>query len=200
MLENKINPDDYSARFQDCICRYKGEPVRVNVHGRTRFELIFLDRRDPITINPTDKDFDISSIPMGYFNHNGRAMSCVRSSRRRYTQGVTQRNVTFYDLRGQATPEPISIYSGSIREMVLGNYPSAEKAIQSLRSGDCESVAISRRISLEYIRTEIINIFVSHKLLGWIPPHKDYAVIEDSKISRILSEELRELGIETKGK
>lgn len=200
MLKNKINPDDYAARFQDTICRYKGEPYRVMVESRSRFTLIPINGRgEMIHINPKDENFDVSSIPMGYMNHNGTAVSCVRTSRRRYTQGVTQRNVSFYSVSGQELPNgAISIYSGAVHEMVMGNYPKIENILKSLRSGSCTSMAGSRRIAFEINRMGVISIYVMYRMLGWIPPEKDYVVVEDSKISSILCDELRELGLNIK--
>lgn len=201
MLKNKINPDDYSARFNDSICRFKGEPYRVQVHSRTRFDLIPLTNRgDVITINPQDDDFDISSIPMGYMNHNGIAVSCVRRSQRRYTQGVTQRNVSFFSISGERSPnhDGISVYSTAVHAMVMNSYPSVESAIETLRSGKAQSIAISRRVALEINRMGVISVYVMYRMLGWIPPEKDYVVLEDSKVSEVLRDELSSLGMKCK--
>lgn len=164
---------DLSQRLDQTICRYKGAPFYVRYNNQRQFRLYKLSEiktQKYIDIFADDPDFDISTIPLGYFNYDLNYVSYVRRIPQRiYKQGVTVDSLRFCDLNDK--PIALNPYIPSFEEMVMDIYPSLPKIFKDIEKEIDRPIekAVSRNIALKLIpKIRIIEVFFKTEKVGWI--------------------------------
>lgn len=178
--------EDANLRLRGTIVLYRNKPVRVfEVLANSSSEVV-LKINDCLSgknlhIILTDPDLDIRSISsmLGYMNYNcampgitglhKEAVYVQRSPSRISQQGLCQRNtripvvIPFDMSKFRHTPalETVSVQP-YFYDMITGNYPSFNQALDSLSDTQVKSVAFSRNFAI--IRTgEVMyrNIYIA---------------------------------------
>lgn len=188
---------DLSQRLDSTICRYKGFPYFVRVTGRllSLYHLSKInklkslsDDNPALVINPNDELFDISTVPLGYFQSGKQVIYASRRPQRIYKQGLSSDSITFRGLND--TNAVGSIFSKQFESMILGDYPSLNHALESLKIEKeiAVEIAISRDVALKLnpqLRT--IRVFYKNEEMGWLMEGTDIVVVPSVEKGWIIS-------------
>lgn len=187
---------DLSQRLDQTICRYKGVPFYVRYIAPMTFRLYKLDetnsRSKYTDIQSTDVDFDISTIPLGYFNYTPNNVTYARRiPQRLYKQGVTPDSLRFTDLNDRAIA--LNPYSSDFEKMVMGIYPPLNKIFTDIKSEQEIPIekAVSRDIALKLIpKIRIIEVFFKMEKVGWINEGTNTVIVTAAEKGWIVSKYL----------
>lgn len=206
----KIPSRDLALKLNDTICRYKKEPVWVRVSDG----LLYLYHLDEVntsgrffaTIKSTDPDLDVASVPLGYYQgegkNNHKVFYLTRIPLRKVKQGLplnairgTQVGDDGLELRGKNH----SFLNKSFIRMIKNEYPKLSDSMKMLRglhskdSSQIYQVALSRDIAIEINQMGIINVHYKKLFVGWIQPDKNTVHIPKSELSWVISRYLSQL-------
>lgn len=203
-MKNKFLQQDYQARLDNCICRYKGKPVRLRVMERGRFLCSRLTQRrmgpgDEFEIEGEDEFLDVSTIPLGYCQVSPDTVYYVtRRPLRRWKQGVDDEGVLWRTLGDQ--PVRASLFTENVEAMILGVYPSLEEVIQKFqKDGVSQQAAISRDVALRYDgNMQLIYVYYRGDEVGWMQVTSKIVNIPSSDKGWIISQYLQNFSWEVR--
>lgn len=195
---------DLAQKLDGTICRYKGDPVLVRVDDAVLNLYPVTDTRGKriARINPSDPDFDIAGVPLGYIQSadNINVWYLSRIPVRRTKQGLEPRSVRVRNISGtnvdHKTPAQIVIYTEGFKQMVLNQYIPLGDAMKLLRdrwasdSTPAWQVAISRNIALGIDKQGIIKVFYKTEYVGWIAPDQFTVNVKADAFSWVVSKYL----------
>ena len=178
----KYLPQDLTARLDDSVCRYRGEPVYVRVNGdRLRLFDLTNMQKWKWEIIYTDPEFDISSPLLGYMNtdvinlSNNKCYYVRRKPVRRYKQGFNLVASTFSMLDGTLERKrDISslMYSKGMKECITGVYPTLDQVLdffkKNFKPGETLEAAVTREIALQVGKNGVVNVFYKEFEVGWM--------------------------------
>lgn len=191
-------PDrDLSQRLDSSVCRYKGIPYFVRYAGKntlTLYDLCHPNEKAVMEIKSNDPYFDISTIPLGYYQvEKNRVVYITRRPYRRYKQGIDADMLNMFSLReNRSLGHAFSIFHPGFRDMIMGDYPSVENALRDLRNSKVKmEMAISREAALEWVpELRVIHVFYKNTLVGWIPEGSRTVIVPNGEMAWIVSQNL----------
>lgn len=138
------NVTDTSMRLKGTIIRYRGLPVYVESCYDNLYMMVspIHDRGNdsPITVHSSDKELDISSVPLGWANFEDYSIFLMRSARNSQKQGMSPSSIVYFDptVRSDRNTNRFRFENRaelySIGDCILGKYPSF-KTVLKMRSG-----------------------------------------------------------------
>ncbi len=187
-------PDrDLSQRLDQTICRYDEFPYYVRYAGKNTLYLYKIgDRNGQVvkSIDAKDEKFDVSSIPLGYFQVNkSRVAYASRRPNRMYKQGVSADNLQTTLILGSSPMMMPTIYCQGFEDMILNNYPDVDTAINTLRNKEQDTeVAISRDTALQWNSgLKLIFVYFKEEQVGWIVPDTKIVIVKSYELAWIVS-------------
>lgn len=196
-------PDkDLSQRLDHSICRYKGDPVYIRYAGTgTLFGYDLTNKADSgnpkYKIDANDPNFDISTIPMGYFQASKNTVMYVsRKPGRIYKQGVNSDSLVCISLNKAGNREwDGSIYTAAFRDMILDKYPPLHASIKRMRvSTNRLEIAVTRDIAIEWVpELLIIQVYFKNELIGFLPQDTMTVIIPSTEKAWVMTKYLSEL-------
>lgn len=147
-MEKYLNRNDLHMRLHGTLCLWKGEPVKVHVddtpgYPETSITVQPLNKGGFEVIDYTSDEFTSHGIKLGYVNYECFAYFVSRLPIRRNMQGLTTGNISV----SHGGPKAV-LFSKSIRDCVLGKYPSIKEAMIKFVNVSTTSVAISRNFAI----------------------------------------------------
>lgn len=191
------DPSDIYRYLNGTICMYDGKPVYVGHDGQDKMLTLYnpVGKNDIICKIPYDDPlFDVESPRLGYMEKGEIVHYVMRVPQRQFSQGLTQRNVVFYDIDGQESMKMGNrpLLSQEFVDMLLGRYRPFEESLELLDRQ--KEVALSRDIAMKsegkpgdwprsvYIRGLKVGYVVGNKRTVIVP-----SVSNGSLISKMLS-------------
>jgi hypothetical protein len=183
---------DLSQRLDMTVCRYDGHPYYVRYRERGQLQLYDLKsggKKLALTIDPNDEKFNISTVPLGYVQTSPDSVAYLsRRPNRVYKQGIHSDALNTRFL----TPEyrhSFSMISEAFENMVLGQYPRLQDALEVLRRSEIDKeIAIDRNIALKVIASlKLIHVYYKGEVSGWIIPDTSIVVIPSSEMAWVVS-------------
>lgn len=186
-------PDrDLSQRLDQTICRYENFPYFIRYAGAGTLHLYYLTKRggDPVrTIDATDQKFDVSSVPLGYFQVTAnRVAYATRRPHRMYKQGLSPDSVTMSYLPGSQAMMA-GLYCQGMEDMILGKYPDLDRAMRFLRESSQDTeIAISRDTALKWnSNLKLIFVYFKGDEVGWIAPGTNTVIVKSYELGWVVS-------------
>ena len=144
-MHNMIGENDLAARLDHSFNRYRGYPVYVRVANKKTLNLYKPSEAQegavPFEkINPYDKEFDVSSIKLGYFPHKGKVYYLKRLGLRRFVQGIQERSCSYEPLpvseikNTSGNPVKSILFSKDFEDGVTGNYDNLDTVLKRFAS------------------------------------------------------------------
>lgn len=204
----KYNDRDLSQRLDHTICRYRGLPYYVRHDGDDLLLLYDLEqtRGNPVhRIHSSDTDFDISTVPLGYFQVTpDTVIRVTRLPHRRFKQAIDADSIRYEFLPKTNHTERFSMFCAGFKDMIIDNYPNPLKVLERFKntrfiSGTGPEVAISRDIALQYsVDMGHTNVYFKNEnpACGWIPKNSKTIVVPNSEKAWIISMYLTPFGLE----
>lgn len=189
----KFPERDLSQRLDQTVCRYKGFPYYVRYHDIGVLALYSLTNRSKIIhrISPDDIDFDVSSLPLGYYQQSDNSVIyCSRKPQRLYKQGITVDGLAYARLPGSINLGiGINIFCQGFVDMVTEKYPPLEVALEHLRRTEGNSeICISRDIALKWnYNLRIIVVHYKNEEAGWIPDGAKKVIVPTKEQGWVIS-------------
>lgn len=145
------DPNDIYRYLNGSICMYDRQPVYVGADGAdTTLTLYSLVGKNEVIkkINHDDPLFDVESPRLGYIERDGFVFYPVRTPQRQFSQGLTNRNVVFYEIDGRLSTKVHNktLLTKEFRDMLLNHYRPFEESMDLLSSQ--KEVAFSRDIAM----------------------------------------------------
>lgn len=177
-MYNKYRPQDFTPRLDSSICMYKKVPyyLRVREDSFTLHKLCDMGLRQEetksITIDSSDPDLDISTVPLGYFFYCKKYAAYVeRIPVRKYKQPVSTINCRAHALtsKGYIRIDAEYMYCQEFEDSILGKFPSFANACNLLKGGVVASVPLHRDIAI-VSRAGIYVVYYKREEVGWITP------------------------------
>lgn len=171
--------EDCMMRLNRTLCRYKGEPVYVEVYpddptNTVRLTPVPYDakKRRALTIKTTDPGFVHKSPELGYVNYTWGdkrdAFYYARSPKRKQQQGLSSANVDVFNEHG---PRFSDVWlSKEFRDTIVGVYPSYEYALKTVMEGDVKGVAIHRSACIRRIDGHNVCLFFKERMVAMYHP------------------------------
>lgn len=126
-------------------------------------------------------------FPLGMVNYKGTAYYCQRTPNRRTEQGlvnsmVIKDRVELSNMPGAPSPSGLWL-SAEFREMILGNYPTAQECIDGLNNPKIANDAVAFHRDFAFIRGPIDLLFLGYKsaVVGLLPNNDLSTVKLDKK-------------------
>ena len=200
MGEAYLNQDDARMRLGGSICRWKGEPVFVNIDGEDgrsdSVVISFFDgsgRREK-RVRYTSKYFDYGAFPLGYMNT--QEVGCIYLSRmpmRRQKQGLTYNNTIFL----QSGMNAVRNYFPSVElyKCIMGDYPSFHAAQKSMIDG-IVGVAVDREIGFNKQDDNVYGMYYRGRLVGHYMPSNRTTTLLDTPSTSIVVQALSRIGLD----
>lgn len=167
---------DLDQKINKTVCRYDGVPYFCRTMNGSHVILYHLtDNLEFKTITVDDDRFDVSSIPLGYYQATPDVVEFMeRKPHRKWKQGIDETNVTVTTISREIPYRPtcrFGLYTQGFINSVTGKFPDMMTALGTLRNKDHNSqIAISRDIAIEWIADlQIIHVYYKTKLVGFIP-------------------------------
>lgn len=197
-MKCNIIPKDIPQKIGESIFRYKGFPYYCRDAGGNRLALYNLwniQGEYVQMIDYQDKDFDFSSVPLGYVNVKDYV--CVayimRTPVRKVKQGINNHNTKYYNLPGVKPCGGLNyvLFSKAFTDMVMDKYPSLEEAMTKLRKlQEPGGIAITRSIALSIDEQDIIKVYYKNQYVGWIQPGKFTVHVKGNDLGWVISKYL----------
>lgn len=195
---------DIAQKMDNCLFRYKGQPVWVRHAGSDQVALY--NSMEPngnnfATVAYNDKDLDFDSIPLGYVNYSPfkSVYYLKRIPVRKVRQGINDHNVRMSKL-GSGMPGSVNniLRSKAFVDMVNSRYPTLEDSLIKLRKMVKENhensfepmIAISDRIGLVIDAQSIIRVFYKQQYVGWMEPQKNVVHVKSDDLGWVVSKYL----------
>ncbi len=148
MAEKIGDRHDIGMRLNETLCRYDGDAVCVYTNAYLdddTIDVTFLkDGSIKKGIKISDKKFDYSSPKVGYIQSNKNCGFMTRAPIRSQKQGLSKGNI--YYNNGRISNQ--MFLSGSMHNMIVGEYPTYLRAIKKIIKGGYNGVAISRSFAI----------------------------------------------------
>lgn len=153
--------EDYAYadnRLRNTLISYKGYPVFVRgINGRGVIDGEFIGTRQfnglPIHIN----DCDVTPIPLGYLNKQGRATYLERIPSRYYRQGLTRDTIYFKNGRR------LDLFEKELAKTVQNIYPKFEDCVELVFNNECVSWAFARKFAIGKLRANSKEITLAYR-------------------------------------
>ena len=172
--------EDCQMRLNRTLCRYKGEPVYVEVYNEDPLNTVRLTpipydakKRRSLRVPTTDPDFVHRSPELGYVNYprGGEKQDCyyyARSPKRRQQQGLSAGNV---DVLNEHGPSFSDIWmTDAFRNLIVNIYPKYEQALKSVLDGDVKGVAFHRHVCIRRIDGHNVSLFFKERMVAMYHP------------------------------
>lgn len=194
----KFPERDLSQRLDSTVCRYKGFPYWVRYVNRGVLGLYSLasgGKKCVHEISPTDENFDISTVPLGYVQITPDTVVYMsRRPNRIYKQGLSSDAISYKFTNGNSFKVSPNFFNEAFERMVIGNYPDLRDVLINLRRSETEKeIAISRDIALKYnpnLKIIILYFKGEDNEVGWIVPDTNIVIVPSSEKGWIVSNHL----------
>lgn len=196
-MKNKIGENDLVARLDHSINRYRGAPVFTRVASRKVLNLYKPSNigGEPIAkISPWDDDFDIESIPLGYFPLEGKIFYVSRTPSRRYVQGVSEKSCTYEEIPGSLIKgrQPYVVraifQSTAFEEIVSGKVFDVDQVLAELnRTPGYAEGCLNRDVALAKNELGVVSVFYKNTLVGWMKPNTKVVHVDNQEMGWIIS-------------
>lgn len=194
----KFPERDLSQRLDSTVCRYKGFPYWVRCVNRGVISLYSLSsggKKCLYEINPSDIDFDISTVPLGYVQITQDIVVYMsRRPNRLYKQGLSADACSYKFTPGNNFKVNATFFNQAFEKMVCGEYPDLRDVLHNLRKSEVEKeVAISRDIALKYnpnLKIIVIYFKGEDNEVGWIVPDTNIVIVPSSEKGWVVSNHL----------
>lgn len=186
----KIPAADLSARLDNTICMYEGKPVHVRFEGGNLLNIRPLGSRENGKIIPSDDDnFDVSSPPLGYIQSGSNVVYLTRRPSRIFKQGLCAETIHYATINKNPNVRLPSFNSVGMADMISGNYPNVDTAIEKLyRDGTDQEIAISRDVALKLNpKLRIIYVFYKNEEVGFMIEGKKRVLVPSLENSWVVS-------------
>jgi len=146
-------------------------------------------KADPFVVDYRSDDVDISSIPLGYVNHNGKAHYLERHPFRKNAQGASPSNIV-------NAGDYNVFYSDSMDVLINNNYPSFMDALSKIEEDEVESIAFSRIFALKRndLNKRLVEVLLRKRPIGFVMG-KSISLYESPERSFIVKK-LTQAGVE----
>lgn len=178
-----FSQEDVQMRFNRTICRYKKEPVYVEVNIRDPLNVVkitSIPQKGPnafrqFQVLTTDPDFVHRSPELGYVNYKWRNLNdayyFVRAPKRMQQQGLSHNNV---DALNEHGPSFSDVWTSEMfRNMIVGVYPDYETSKQFVLEGDVKGVAFHRHACIRRLDGNNISLFFRERMVAMYHPRMD---------------------------
>ena len=133
---------DYArSRLCDSLIRNEeGEPIYVNSIRENGYveATTLLGEHNSLKLSK----INVLPVPLGWCNWKHRSFYLVRLPERRWRQGLRQNCLR---TTNATRVRPPSIYSISMRNTIVGNYPTLEECVEFVDNEESQEMAFSRR-------------------------------------------------------
>lgn len=167
---------DLNQKIDKTICRYKGVPYYCRYTNDISVTLYKLTDMGQVyeTIQVDDEDFDVSSLPLGYYQEGNIVFFAERRPMRRWKQGIDEAGVNIFRIKPEViAPKYIrrTLYTQGFIDSVMGRFPNINNAVDFLRKQPEDyEIAISRDIALHWVADlQIIHVYYRMRTVGFIP-------------------------------
>jgi len=173
---------DLQDRLHGTYCRYDGKLYYVTVESKDVIVLYdSVSQRPKLNINPSDPNFDISSLEVGYMNldqkemaqlgveSNGGVLYLMRYPQRRYRQGVTPECLSAYRIENMdISPFRTGslLRTAGFRKSIEGDFPSFNEALDDKSA----EVALSRDLAIKKTDSGLVLVYYKMVNIGWTLP------------------------------
>lgn len=186
--------NDLIQKIDRTVCRYKGTPYYCKAVGNDKVELSPVHNlTNPYTIiHVNDDDFDVSSLPLGYFQKSKTTVCFVeRKPIRRWKQGIDSQGIKIFGIsQDDMKHHPEQIFCQGFTDSIENKFPDCHQGIAILRKSvdkDME-IAISRDVALKWIcDLQVIHVYYRMKIVGMIPIDSHTVFIPSNDISWIIT-------------
>lgn len=150
--------------------------------------------RKGLTVLLTDDRLDVTSPPLGYYNHDKQALRLERQPYKQFSQGLTDRNTVIYDVDDNRHYDD-TIFCQGVEDMLVNKYPSFDEAWKLLDSQS--SIALSRDVALGRPNVGFpTNVYYKGDIVGFINPDSHIVKVPSSERGWIISKYLDVFGWE----
>ena len=204
--------NDANMRLGNTIVLYDGKPVYVREVGAIgegegkngdifrvyvkELPLTAEDRGNYDRKFISSKKFDLAPFPMGFMNHNGKAIYLSRAPKKQQRQGLSEGTLSSYTL-GDTTGSRAVRFNDLLRmteftDCISNKYPNVREATRLVEAG-ADSVAFSRvfAIARDASLPELIYLYHKKDKVGFIMDGN----LKLSARGRCLRESLNEAGV-----
>jgi hypothetical protein len=197
---------DLGQRLEGGIIFFKDEPYLVTEiagSGSLRLKNISDINGDSITVKLNSEDIDVSSRPLGYCNHGGKAYYLTRIPQRKYKQSITHNSIELFSpdtntsVSNPSTAHRL-LFSASGYAMFMDKYPTIKTALEALQTRKASSMAISRSVALTRNDFGIYHVWYKTQNVGYLDNNMKLRVPVDD-LSFIITNHLKELSIYLNG-
>lgn len=203
----KYLPQDLYARLHGGIGFYGGEPVFVHIEGDNQNKIVLYGFDGEVVkkeVKENDPLLDISSPELGYVNDDHGCFYVYRRPDRRYKQTLTTASLGVRSGDGSIfgsrdTDRLNDAFHGRyFRNMLMGKYPSVEKAFAKLSQSKkaASSIAIHRDVGLYRDSFGLIRVFFKGDEVGKINPGENIVRIPHDDKAWVISSYLNEFSWE----
>lgn len=138
-------------------------------------------------------------FPLGMINYKGTAYHLERQPLRQTLQGLSSNMLTGYKIRlftEKASISGLRTDSVSFRDMVLGQYPSSDEAIEKLLDPSISNEAVAFHRQCALVRGPVDTIFFAFRndTVGYLP-NNDFTKLRLAKNFKHLKESIEALDL-----
>lgn len=168
-------------RLNRTLCRYKGEPVYVEVYNEDPINQVRLTpipytqkKRGAVRVLTTDPEFVHRSPELGYVNYPlmwGGKYDCfyyARSPKRKQQQGLSASNVDVFNEHGPSFSD-VWMTEG-FRNLIINVYPKYEDALERVLKGDVKGVAFHRHVCIRRLDGHNVCLFFKERMVAMYHP------------------------------
>jgi hypothetical protein len=144
----------------------------------------------------SSKKFDLAPFPMGFMNHEGKAVYLSRAPRRQQKQGLSEQTLSCYNV-GEAAAGNVLRFANltsnqAFVDCVMNKYPTVQEATRMVEQG-ADSAAFSRCFAIARDKSlpELIYLYHKNDKVGFIMD----GTLKLSAKGRCLRESLNEVGV-----
>lgn len=204
---------DAKQRLEATVVLYDNEPVYISrvVEARADdpkphiFRVVSLPlplKRDMGNLdNPefrkfiSSKNFDLSTIPLGFLNYKGQVFYCSRVPRRQYRQGISENTLNIEEVSIEKEKPTIRlsnlVYEQVFVDMIKGKYPTFEECVGLAQAGGAAAFGRTFAVVQDEDLDGLLYLYHKTEKVGFIYEGK----VKLAKKMKCLVEMLKELGI-----
>ncbi|MBD3261819.1 MAG: hypothetical protein GF334_09180 [Candidatus Altiarchaeales archaeon] len=199
MGKTYLTREDIRMRLNRTIVSYQGDYYTVDVdapvnewHQITLRPLGGDNTRRNRSVTVNHSEVDASTPRLGYFNFNNSAYYISRVPERRQNEGFRPESATVLP----RMPVGGWVTSNSFREMLHGNYPTIDEALQELKTKETDKLAINYDIAIGWLDSRMtLGIFFKERLIGHYDEKQDRYLLFDSKEKSLITRLLSKTGV-----